>query len=122
LRQVLTVIVQITGVHRAGNTIITGPVTGRVLANTVDTGIRGTADPVIAVSSYQAVHTLFMGLITHKGRCAGIRTVLTARTGIAGLCPGTVVTIVTEDIFRQVLTIIVQITGVHRAGNTIITD
>jgi hypothetical protein len=48
---VLTTELAITGVCRAGNTIVTVQVTGHVLAVTMlITGIRGTADAVIAVT------------------------------------------------------------------------
>ena len=110
---------QITGIHRAGNTIVTG--TGRVLAAAVHTGIRGADYLVVAVTIGQAVDTGFMGFITHQWRCTGISTVLTARNGIAGLNTVAVITIVTEGITGCILTAELAITGVYRAGNTIVT-
>jgi len=110
---------QITGIHRAGNTIVTG--TGCVLATAVNTGIRGTVYLVVAVTIGQAVDTGFMGFITHQWRCTGISTFLTARNGIAGLSTVAVITIVTEGITGCILTAELAITGVYRAGNTIVT-
>jgi hypothetical protein len=46
---VLTPKLGITAVCRAGNTIITGYIVRRILAVTIDTGIRGTADGIVAV-------------------------------------------------------------------------
>jgi hypothetical protein len=116
---VLTIKLRVTGVCRAGNTIITGA--GCVLATAVNTGIRGTTHPVITVGSIQTVYTLFMDFITLQWRHAGISTVLTACNGIAGLCSVTVVTVIAGRVKGCVLTIILGITGICRAGNTIST-
>jgi cytoskeletal protein CcmA (bactofilin family) len=119
---VITAKLRITGVGRAGNTIITGRVTGHVLAVTIlVTEIGGTADPVITVGNIQAVDTPVTRFITEKGWPTGIGTVLTARHGIAGLRTVTVVVIVTGTVTGHVLTIKLWVTGVCRAGNSIVT-
>jgi len=69
LRCMVTIIQGITRIYGAGNTIITGHITGLVLAVTIlVAGIRGTPDPIITVPISEAVNTPVMGLITQKGR------------------------------------------------------
>jgi hypothetical protein len=95
---VLTPKLRITAVCRAGNTIITGYIVRRILAVTIDTGIRGTAHSIITVGVTYTVQAPVTGFITHKGWRTGISTVLTACNGITGLCPITVRTVITGSI------------------------
>lgn len=91
-----------------------------MLAAAIDTGIGSAGDAVITVRRFQTVHAPLIDLITEKGRDAGVGTVLTACLGITGLCTVAVTTIVTGGVTGLVDTAELVITGVCRAGNSVV--